>query len=121
MSYWQSILSFAFLILSFGEKGGIMFCAHNPIVMAMLVFSTIVESFGQVFVYNIIVSHGPFLTAFVTTMRKFLTILISIGLFGHSMSRAQWFSILLIFAGTSIGVVKPGDKKNGYMENMEIK
>ena len=120
MSFWQSILSFTFVILSIGDKGGIMFCMENPVVLGMLLFSTIVESFGQVCVYNIIVSHGSFTTAFVTTLRKFLTILISIVLFGHSMTNSQWFSILLIFCGTSIGIVKCG-KKNGDMEKMEVK
>lgn len=111
MNSWQACLSFIILLFSFSDRGGVLFCIQNPTVLIMLVASTMVEAFGQFFVYSLVVSHGTFMTAFVTTMRKFVTILISIGLFGHIITHIQWVSFVMVFLGVSIDLFGSKQKK----------
>lgn len=105
MSKWQTILSFFTMIVSWNAKGGIVFCLNNFTVIKLIIASSIVESMGQVFLYSMIVKHGAFKTAIVTTLRKFFTIIISIGVFGHELSHVQWFSIFFVFIGVLIDLV----------------
>jgi solute carrier family 35 (UDP-galactose transporter), member B1 len=113
MSSWQSFISFIMVLNSFADRGGIMFCFQNQIVFKMLLVSSTIESFGQFFVYSLVVSHGTFMTAFVTTLRKFATILISIGLFGHVLTSIQWISVIMVFLGVSLDLFGSNwDKKN---------
>lgn len=106
MSKWQTILSFFTMILSLNAKGGIVFCLHNVTVIKLIIASSLIESIGQAFLYSMIVKHGAFKTAVITTLRKFFTILISIGVFGHELTNVQWFSIVFVFIGVSIDFIK---------------
>ena len=46
--------------------------------------------------------NGSLFTSLVTTMRKFITIVLSVVVFGHSVSMTQWFSLLMVFIGVSV-------------------
>ena len=106
MSKRQAILGFFMMLFSWNAKGGVLFCIHNITVIKLIIASSLVESMGQVFLYSMVVKHGAFKTAIVTTLRKFVTILISIGVFGHQMSQFQWIAIIFVFIGVSLDLVK---------------
>ena len=102
MSSWQSLFSLLVVFLSWGDKGGFYFCLDNPNVLRLLLWPSLIESIGQIFVYRLIIHNGPLFTSLVTTMRKFITIVLSVVVFGHSVSMTQWFSILMVFIGVSV-------------------
>jgi len=111
MNLWQASLSGIIVLMSLLDKGGVVFVFKNPYVFHMLLVSCVIESFGQFFVYSLVVGHGTFITAFITTLRKFVTILLSIGLFGHKISFVQWIALMLVFCGIGVDIFG-GNKKN---------
>ena len=105
MNIWQSGISAILAIYSWEGKGGFVFCMHNMYVTYMGLSSALIESVGQFFIYALVIGHGPLTTAFVTTLRKFCTILLSVVVFGHSISYFQWVGVLTVFTGVMMDVV----------------
>lgn len=60
---------------------------------------------GQIFIFYTISIFSPITTTIITTTRKFLTILISVKLYGHSFTALQWGSILTVFSGLYLAIV----------------
>ena len=105
MNIWQSGISAILAIYSWEGKGGFMFCLHNMYVTYMGLSSALIESIGQFFIYALVIGHGPLTTAFVTTLRKFCTILLSVVVFGHTISYFQWIGVLTVFVGVTMDVL----------------
>lgn len=105
MSSWQAFFSFVVVLLSGGENGGVSFCLQNPGVVRLLLWPSVIESVGQFFIFELVIHHGPFLTAMVTTLRKFVTIVISVFLFGHVLTAYQWLALIMVFAGVTLETV----------------
>ena len=59
---------------------------------------------GQVFIFWTITWFTPVITTIITTTRKFVTILISVNLYGHDFSIAQWCSVSLVFGGLYLAI-----------------
>ena len=102
MGKWQAILSLLIVLLSVGDKGGISFCLDNPTVLKLLIWPALIESIGQYTVYNLVIHHGPYITTCVTTLRKFVTIILSVVLFGHSLTPTQWAAMFMVFTGVFV-------------------
>lgn len=102
MSSWQAILSFLIVIFSIGDKGGVSFCLENPKILALLAWPALIESVGQFFIYHLIIHHGPYITTCATTLRKFVTIILSVVLFGHSVTMTQWVAMFMVFMGVLV-------------------
>ncbi|CAM9532183.1 unnamed protein product [Pylaiella littoralis] len=111
MSSWQAIFSLIIVLLSHGDNGGILFCIENPEVLKLLLLPAAIESIGQFFIYGLVIHHGPYMTTCITTLRKFVTIILSVILFGHSISSTQWVAIFMVFSGVTIDMFKHYDKK----------
>lgn len=105
MSMWQSLFSFSILLFSFGEEGGFRFCLENPIVFAMILLCSTLDSLGQFFIYRFLVNNGTYTTSFVTTMRKFVTILLLIIVFRHVLSSIKWVGFSTVIVGACIDLV----------------
>ena len=95
----QLILSICLLFLNFDIRD---YYVENNNVFLLMIFSSTLESIAQCFLYKIVVKKGTLFTVFVTTLRKFITILCSILFFNHVVSFLQWFSIILVFIGIYI-------------------
>lgn len=106
MAKWQAILSLLIVLFSMGDKGGISFCIENPKVLKLLLWPALIESVGQYTVYHLVIHHGPYITTCVTTLRKFVTIILSVIIFGHSLTMTQWVSMFMVFTGVFIDTIK---------------
>ena len=110
MSSWQSALCFVLVLFSMNEKGGFLFCMENPFIFYMIIAISMVESVGQLFLYRILVNNGTFRTAFVSTLRKFATILLSIVVFHHVLMPIQWVGLVTVFGGGFIDLFDVQDR-----------
>lgn len=102
MSSWQAFFSFLVLIVFREGRGGVEFCMENPEVISLMVWPALIEAVGQSFIYELVIYHGPFFTTVITTLRKFITVILSVVLFGHSISMTQWVAISMVFVGCFI-------------------
>ncbi|KAF2476854.1 UDP-Glc/Gal endoplasmic reticulum nucleotide sugar transporter-like protein [Lindgomyces ingoldianus] len=54
---------------------------------------------GQVFIFHTLAHFSSLLLVTVTVTRKMLTMLMSVVLFGHQVTRMQWLGVSLVFGG----------------------
>jgi len=101
---WQMAISGVLVIYNWSEKGGILFTLSNGYVAKLLTTCSVIETVGQFFVFSLLLVHGPLVTAITTTTRKFFTILVSIFLFGHTLTFIQWIGITAVFSGILIDI-----------------
>jgi UDP-galactose transporter B1 len=66
-----------------------------------LVIMAILGTLGQLSIYYIVKHFQPYVTAIITTIRKVLTVLLSVVFFRHDLSMVQWLGIGVVFLGVA--------------------
>jgi solute carrier family 35 (UDP-galactose transporter), member B1 len=77
---------------------------YAPTIRSLFILN-VAAACGQIFIFLTITWFTPVITTMITTTRKFITILLSVLLYGHSFSTIQWFCIVFIFIGLYIAVI----------------
>eukprot|EP00727_Mastigamoeba_balamuthi_P009845 m51a1_g5483 hypothetical protein (371) ;mRNA; f:313744-315177 len=77
--------------------------SHGSLLTYIVAFA-LTSALGQLFVYYLVSAYDSLTCSIVTTLRKFLTIVLSIFWFGHMILPLQWAFIFTVFAGIGIEV-----------------
>ena len=80
----------------------IVFLSAHPQALTDIGLFAICGAIGQCFIYYMLAHFGSLVLTTVTVTRKLFTILLSIVKFNHSLSIAQWWSIVCVFTGIGI-------------------
>jgi UDP-galactose transporter B1 len=78
------------------------FAARHPEVVLHICSFSVLGAFAQVFIFTCIEVHGSFRNTVITISRKFVSVLISVVLYGHTLNFVQWMGVLDVFAGLGI-------------------
>mmetsp|Transcript_19935 Transcript_19935/g.36853 ORF Transcript_19935/g.36853 Transcript_19935/m.36853 type:complete len:326 (-) Transcript_19935:182-1159(-) len=78
------------------------YLVSNPHTLNQLVLYSLVAAFGQIFIFRVIAHFGNLTLAIVTTTRKFFSVMLSILIFSHILTMAQWCCVLLVLSGSSL-------------------
>lgn len=73
-----------------------------PGILHDLMVFGLLSGLGQIFIFRGASILGTLTLNIITTTRKFMTVMLSIILFEHTLNIYQWLSLLLVFAGTMI-------------------
>lgn len=97
MNLWEGISALA-ICLATGQLGrGIAFVqAHPEIVPKMAIFCSMM-AVGNVFIFSLQAKYGALVVTITTTMRKLISVLFSVFMFGHSMHPLQWVCVFFVF------------------------
>jgi solute carrier family 35 (UDP-galactose transporter), member B1 len=115
MTVTATIFSFAL-----GETfSGIQFCLNNPVIFEKILKFAVCSAIGQSFIFYTIANFDPLLCTTVTTTRKVFSVLLSIFLNGHAVSKEGWAGIGL----ASVGILSELMDKtsSGHGKKKEIK
>jgi len=94
-----------FAVLIVGEAGpAIAFVLQHPQVLWLIFLFCATSTLGQAAIFTLIRHHGALTCAIVTTTRKFLTVLLSVALYSHTLSVAQWAGVTAVFAGLAADI-----------------
>lgn len=74
---------------------------HRYIGLQLLIMSAL-GTLGQFSIYYIVKHFQPYVTAIITTIRKVLTVLISVIFFNHNLVAMQWLGIVVVFFGVAL-------------------
>ena len=69
----------------------------NPHALADIAVISVASAFGQTFILLTIKYYGAAVFAAIATVRQLVSILVSIGLFGHVISQMQIVAISIVF------------------------
>jgi drug/metabolite transporter (DMT)-like permease len=76
---------------------GYEYCVTNPDFVRVLLVLAVCSAFGQVFIFLTIKQFGPDTCAKITTVRKMMTVLISIFWYNHKVAPEQWYAVGMVF------------------------
>lgn len=77
----------------------------HPRVLGQLLLFGLTSALGQVFIYITLTQYDSLVVTTVTTLRKFVTILLSVYYYGHSVTISQVIAICLVFGAAAADVV----------------
>lgn len=66
---------------------------------------SLLGTMGQLSIYYIVKHFEPYVTAIITTIRKVLTVLLSVVFFRHDLNAMQWLGIGVVFLGVAFETV----------------
>jgi drug/metabolite transporter (DMT)-like permease len=78
------------------------FFAAHPAALVHLAAFALLGAAAQIFIYASVARFGGFATTTITVSRKFLSVLLSVVLFGHRLSLPQWVGVVDVFAGFGV-------------------
>jgi UDP-galactose transporter B1 len=86
------------------------FAARHPTIVPSVLSFAILGSVAQLFIFASIESFGAFTTTTVTISRKFMSVLLSVAVFGHHLAPVQWAGVVLVFSGLGVQLWAGGRK-----------
>lgn len=75
------------------------FAKHYPLVLVHIVQFGLLGAVGQVFIFLILERFDSLILITATVTRKMISMILSVVLFGHILTRTQWAGVLLVFLG----------------------
>jgi len=98
INLWSMLYIFGCMLLSAEQTvASLRFMILYPESRVLLLLFGVSSGVGQVFIFFAIRYCGALLCSMVTTTRKFSTILLSVLLFGHTLSSLQWIASVMVF------------------------
>ncbi|ORY27319.1 putative UDP-galactose transporter [Naematelia encephala] len=88
------------------------FLLTHPTAVSPLLAYALLGGLGQLFIFETIQHFGSLTLVMVTVTRKLFTMLLSVVVFDHTLSKGQWAGVAVVFAG--IGV-EAGMKRRDVM------
>lgn len=97
MNAWNSLYLIIFLVISNEGVEFVEFCQRHPIVIRDLSVVVAFGICGQFCITAMISNFGALPLSLVTTLRKFVTVLLSVMIFNNELSIRQWIAASIIF------------------------
>lgn len=91
---------------------GVRYCMQHPTAAQDIMIFSLCSALGQSFIFLTLRTFNSLMLATVTTTRKFFTILVSVVMFGHALTPAQWGGVALVFAGLTGEVVEKYSRRH---------
>jgi UDP-galactose transporter B1 len=80
----------------------VRFLATHPTALAPLAAYAALGGLGQLFIFETIAHFGSLTLVMVTVTRKLFTMLLSVFVFGHTLTPGQWGGVAVVFAGIGV-------------------
>jgi adenosine 3'-phospho 5'-phosphosulfate transporter B2 len=102
MNICSSSLALISMILSHEFYGAMKFLYANPLAIWHIVGFSISGAIGQIFIFETIKEFGAVTFALITTTRQMIAVLLSIIVFGHTVTSLGWMGCFAAFAALII-------------------
>ena len=104
MNAWQGVMAYASCLGNDAEAGrALAFVRAHPAVTRDLAAFLVSKAVGNLCVYKLLRESGTIVVATITTLRKVLSVLLSVLIYGHAVGPVQWAGIALVFLHKYVG------------------
>lgn len=97
LNAWSALYLTILLIITGEGVDFVSFCIRHPQVLLHLAILVSVGSLGQFFISTMISNFGALPLSLVMTIRKFLTVFLSVLIYKNELSLQQWIAASIIF------------------------
>lgn len=108
MNGWSFLMLGLASTISGEVESFIYFAQRHPQVITKILSFGVVGAFGQIFIFYMISMFGTLSCSIVTTIRKCLTIVISVVINANPLMTHQWIGAALVFASVIADVLYGG-------------
>lgn len=120
LNAWSSLYLIALLICSFEGYEFLKFCTRHPRVLMDLGIVILVGSIAQYFISDLVKNFGALPLSITLTIRKFITVFLSVLIYGNVLLIRQWCAASLIFiALLTDAIIKDKSKDKSADDNVE--
>jgi UDP-galactose transporter B1 len=102
---WAIVLLILGLMVTGEGLRAVQYGMKYPVVLVDIFLFSLVGALGQNFIYYTIYNFGALVCSIITTTRKFFTILFSVLFYGHTLTRWQWFAVVVVFTGLTLDML----------------
>lgn len=103
MNVWQGLLALISALWAGEIPTATAEIMHDPILARDLAAFAVSKALGTLCVYRLLREAGTLVVATVTTVRKVLSVLLSVLAFGHNLHPAQWVALVVVFTHKYLG------------------
>ncbi|KDR82614.1 hypothetical protein GALMADRAFT_88091 [Galerina marginata CBS 339.88] len=82
--------------------GALNFIREHPSIITPLAQFALTGALGQLFIFETLQHFGSLTLVTITLTRKLFTMLLSVVVYNHKLSKGQWFGAAVVFAGISV-------------------
>ncbi len=105
VNLWEGIFASIFVVWN-GEFGNALaFINRHPDVVPKLGYICLCMAIGSVFINKLQHAYGALTVTLTTTVRKLMTILLSVLWFGHDIAPVQWIGVCMVFLSGPVSKV----------------
>ena len=121
MNSWNTLYLSAYLVTTSEGVEFFKFCYRHPIVVRDLSVVVFFGIFGQFCITSMIAYYGALPLSITTTIRKFVTVLLSVMIFNNVLSVRQWIAASIIFIALFLdGHFSRKNKKSSKPKNEAV-
>jgi len=103
MNFWQGVMAL-FVCVVTGELPKVAaFMSTHPSIIKIIAEYAAAMALGQVFIFQLQASFGALVVTKTTTVRKLISVLLSVWYFGHSLNAMQWGGVAMVFVSEPVG------------------
>jgi len=82
--------------------GALTFIRNHPSIISPLAQFAFTGALGQLFIFETLQHFGSLTLVTITLTRKLFTMLLSVIVYNHKLTKGQWFGAGVVFAGISV-------------------
>jgi len=103
MNFWQGVMALLICIVT-GELPKVAaFMSTHPSILKIIAEYAVAMAVGQVFIFQLQASFGALVVTKTTTVRKLISVLLSVWYFGHTLNGMQWSGVAMVFVSEPLG------------------
>lgn len=113
LNAWSSLYLTALLIFTLEGLEFINFCMRHPEVIIDLSGVVLVGTIAQYFISDLVKCFGALPLSITLTVRKFITVFLSVMIYGNTLIMRQWIAAFIIFTALLMdALIQKGKDKN---------
>jgi UDP-galactose transporter B1 len=102
MNLYELLFAVLICILDGEFVHGIEFIQKYPEVLPNMLYFMTTMGLGNIFIFTMQANFGALTVTMTTTVRKLISVILSVLLFGHSIGPLQWLAVVCVFGSGEI-------------------
>jgi len=102
MNFYELLCAVCICIVDGEFIDGVNFIKRNPDILPNLFYFMTTMGIGNVFIFALQTNFGALTVTQTTTVRKLISVVASVVMFGHPITALQWIAVIIVFASSEL-------------------
>jgi len=102
MNFYELLLAVVICVFDGEFVHGLEFIQKYPEILPNMLYFMTTMGLGNIFIFTLQSNYGALTVTMTTTIRKLISVIVSVLLFGHSIGTMQWVAVVAVFGSSEI-------------------